>query len=114
MDTLSQRSQHVLPRKGNALRRYDDGESHHSKTVEDHYRHNYFDAIDLEVSSFDDCVYRRGGVGLLILEELLINAENKEGTLPSCKKHFPFMEMILMPMNFILSLKMSQVDVSPK
>ena len=70
----------TLPRKRKAPRRYEvgDGESHHSNTVEDHYRQNYFEAIDLAVTSIEDRFNQPGYLLYQNLEELLTKSANKE------------------------------------
>ena len=70
----------TLPRKRKAPRRYEvgDGESHHSNTVEDHYRQNYFEAIDLAVTSIEDRFNQPGYLLYQNLEELLTKLANKE------------------------------------
>ena len=66
----------VLPRKRNAPIRYDDGngQSYHSPTVDEHYRVEYFEAIDLAINSIQ---YRFDQPGYTIyrnLEAMLLNA----------------------------------------
>ena len=77
MDALTQPT---LPCRRKAPRRYKvgDGESHHSNTVEDHYRQCYFEAIDLAVTSIELRFNQPGYLTYQNFEELLTKAANKE------------------------------------
>ena len=72
--TSAEVEQPSLPRKRRVPRRIDDGATrgHFSETVEEHYRLQYFEAIDLAVASIKDRFDQPGYAIYRNLEELLI------------------------------------------
>ena len=63
-----------LPQKRKVPRRIDDGNNggYFSETVEEHYRLQYFEALDLAVASIKDRLYQPGYAVYRNLEELLL------------------------------------------
>ena len=70
--------QPCLPRKRKVPRRIDDGsgDSYSSETAEEHYRLQYFEAIDLAVESIKDRFDQPGYAVYRNLEELLLKGAN--------------------------------------
>ena len=69
----------VLPRKRKAPRHleYGDGEGYHSLTIEEHYRQQYFEALDLAISSIQDRFNQPGYATYKNLESLLLKVVNQ-------------------------------------
>ena len=69
-----------LPRQRKAPKRLEvgDAEGYHSPTINEHYRRQYFEAIDLAVSSIQDRFDQPGYAIYRNLESLLLKAANKE------------------------------------
>lgn len=70
----------VLPRKRRAPSQYEigSGEVFHSTTVEEHYRHQYFEALDLAISTIRQCFNQPGYTVYKNLEALLVKDANNE------------------------------------
>ena len=70
----------VLPRKRRAPQRFEvgTGEGSHSSTVEDHYRHAYFEVLDLAIASISDRFNQPGYAIYQNLESLIVSAANCE------------------------------------
>lgn len=66
----------TLPRKRKAPKRFEsgDGDGYHSSTVEEHYRRQYFEVLDLAVSSITDRFDQPGYAIYQKLETLLLKA----------------------------------------
>ena len=82
-----------LPRKRKVPRRIDNGsgDSYSSATIEEHYRQQYFEAVDLAVESIKDRFDQLGYAVYCNLEELLVKgasgrdfSENTLGKFPEC------------------------------
>ena len=71
--------QPVLPQKRKALRclEYGDGEGYHSLTTEEHYRQQYFEAMDLAISSIQGRFNQPGYATCKNLESLLLKVANQ-------------------------------------
>ena len=69
----------VLPRKRKAPRHLEDGneEAYHSFTTEEHYRIQYFEALDLAVTSIQDRFDQPGYATYKNLESLLLKVANQ-------------------------------------
>ncbi len=69
-----------LPRKRKAPKRLEvgSGDHYHSPTIQEHYRQQHFEAIDLAVSSIQDRFDQPGYAVYRNLEALLLKAANKE------------------------------------
>lgn len=71
----------ALPRKRRAPQRYEvgSGEGSHCTTVEDHYRLQYFEVLDIAIASITDRFNHQPGYAVYKrLEGLLVNAANGE------------------------------------
>ncbi len=70
----------TLPRKRKAPMRLEvgEGEHYHSPTVQDHYRQQYFEAVDLVVASIQDRFEQPGYAIYKNLEALLLKAANQQ------------------------------------
>ena len=69
----------MLPRKRKAPKHleYGDGEGYHSLTTKEHYRTQYFEAIDLAISSIQDRFDQPGYAIYKYLESLLLKVANQ-------------------------------------
>ena len=69
-----------LRRKRKAPKRFEtgDGDSYHSPSVEEHYRRQYFEAVDSAVSSINDRFDQPGYAIYQKLETLLLKAANRK------------------------------------
>ena len=69
----------MLPRKRKAPRHLEDGneEAYHSFTTEEHYRIQYFEALDLAVTSIQDRFDQPGCATYKNLESLLLKVANQ-------------------------------------
>lgn len=70
-----------LPRKRKAPKRLEvgDGDHYYSPTIQEHYRRQYFEAIDLAVSSIQDRFDQPGYAIYRNLEALLLKASQQRG-----------------------------------
>ena len=68
----------VVPRKRRAPQRYEvgSGEGSYNTNVEDHYRHQYYEALDIAIFSITDRFNQPGYVMYKNLESLLVSAAN--------------------------------------
>ena len=68
----------VLPRKRRAPQRYEigSGEASHSATVEEHYRRQYYEALDIAIASITKRFDQPGYAMYKNLESLLVHAAN--------------------------------------
>ena len=91
-----------LPRKRKAPRDLDvaQGDAYHSPTMQEHYRRQYFEAIDVVVAKIQVCFDQPGYAIYHSLESLLLKAANQKTIPLSFKKLFPFMEMTSLRVNF--------------
>ena len=94
-----------LPRKRKAPRDLDvgQGDAYHSPTIQEHYRRQYFEAIDMVVARIQVRFDQPGYAIYCNLESLLLKAANQKTILLIFKKLFPFMEMTSMRGSFIHS-----------
>ena len=76
----------VLPRKRRAPQRFEigSGEGSHSETVEDHYRHQYYEALDIAITSITTRFDQPGYAMYKNLESLLVCAANGQ----DCDEYF--------------------------
>ena len=76
----------VLPRKRRAPQRFEVGsaEGSHSTTVEDHYRRQYYEVLDITIASITNHFDQPGYVMYKNLESLLVSAANGQ----ECDQYF--------------------------
>ena len=69
-----------LPRMRKALSRFREGtgEGYHSPTVEEHYRLQYYEAIDSTIATIEKCFDQPGYVIYCNLEGLLIKSAKQQ------------------------------------
>ncbi len=81
-----------LPRKRKAPKHLEvgDGDGYHSPTIQDHYRQQYFEAIDLAISSIQDRFDQPGYAIYRNLEALLLKAAKKENYFAELKEVMDF------------------------
>ena len=103
----------ALPRKRKAPRHLEDGneEAYHNFTTEEHYRIQYFEALDLAVTSIQDRFDQPGYATYKNLESLLLKVANQTDYSTELKKLYRFMGMISMRLILLHNYKSYQLSL---